>query len=346
MQSLDGLAEEKIASHCDTPGETAWVHSVTSTPPPRMKHSRLHRRWSLFQRQQHRQAMKLTPAVRGMLWAAIAGVLFSSLNTVVRSITLNLDVYESLFLRYAFGLLVMLPWVLRDPPSYVPKDVKGQFWRGAVHTMGLMFWFTALPHTTLADMTALGFTGPIFIMLGAAWFLGEKMRADRWVAALIGFAGVLVVVGPQLDGSGGIYTLVMLASSPMFAASFLITKALTRTESASVIVFWQSLTVSLFGLPMAIYGWQHPTLWQWVGFLAAGVLGSLGHYCLTRGFRATDISVTQSLRFLDLVWASVLGWWVFADVPRSTTLLGALVIMASTLWIARRESRARAAESR
>ena len=198
----------------------------------RMKNSRLHRRWTLFQRQQHRQAMKLSPAVRGMLWAASAGVLFSLLNTVVRSITLNLDVYESLFLRYAFGMLVMLPWVLRDPTSYVPKDIKGQFWRGAVHTLGLMFWFTALPHTSLADMTALGFTGPIFIMLGAAWFLGEKMRADRWIAALIGFAGVLVVVGPQLSGTGGFYTLVMLASSPMFAASFLITKALTRHESA------------------------------------------------------------------------------------------------------------------
>lgn len=307
-----------------------------------MKNSRLHRRWNVFRRQQHRQAMKLSPAVRGMMWASLAGVLLALLNTVVRSITLNLNVYESLFLRYAFGMLVMLPWVLRDPPSYVPKDVKGQFLRGAVHTCGLMLWFTALPHITLADMTALGFTGPIFIMLGAAWFLGEKMRADRWVAALIGFTGVLVVVGPQLSGSGGFYTLVMLASSPMFAASFLITKALTRYESPSVIVFWQSLTVSLLSLPMAIYGWQSPTWWQWIGFGVAGILGSLGHLCLTRGFRATDISVTQSLRFLDLVWASLLGWLVFADVPRTTTWLGAMVIMASTVWIARRESRQRA----
>jgi len=163
-----------------------------------MKNSRLHRRWSLFKRLQHRQAMKLSPAVRGMLWAAIAGVLFSLLNTVVRSITLNLDVYESLFLRYAFGMLVMLPWVLRDPTSYVPKDIKGQFWRGAVHTLGLMFWFTALPHTSLADMTALGFTGPIFIMLGAAWFLGEKIagrpldcRAD-WFCGCAGGGGATV----------------------------------------------------------------------------------------------------------------------------------------------------------
>ena len=102
---------------------------------------------------------------------------------------------------------------------------------------------------------------------------------------------------------------------------------------------------ALFGLPLAMVGWQPPTLVQWGSFLVAGVLGSVGHYCLTRGFRAADISATQSLRFLDLVWATLLGWLVFSDVPRTTTLLGALVIMLSTLWIARRESRQRIAKS-
>jgi drug/metabolite transporter (DMT)-like permease len=304
-----------------------------------MKGSDFKRRLSLFQRQRQRRAMQMSSATRGMLWAALAGLMLSSLNAIVRSITLDLDVYQSLFLRYGFGMVVMLPWVLRNPASYRPKDIKGQFWRGIVHTLGLTLWFTALPHISLADMTALGFTGPIFIMLGAAWFLGEKMRADRWVAALIGFGGVLVVVGPQLTGAGGWYTLIMLSSSPMFAASFLITKALTRYETPSVIVFWQALMVTLLGLPLALWFWQAPTLWQWVGFGAAGILGSLGHYCLTRAFKATDISTTQSLRFLDLVWATLLGWLVFSDVPRSTTLLGALVIMSSTIWIARRESR-------
>jgi drug/metabolite transporter (DMT)-like permease len=221
----------------------------------------------------------------------------------------------------------------------MPRNIRGQFWRGGVHTIGLMLWFTALPHIGLADMTALGFTGPIFIMLGAAWFLGERMRADRWVAALLGFSGVLIIVAPKLGGSDGLYTLIMLSSSPMFAASFLITKALTTTEKPTVIVLWQALTVSLFALPLAIYFWQAPTLWQWAGFGVAGVFGSLGHYCMTQAFKATDISATQSLRFLDLIWSSLLGWLVFADLPSASTLLGACVIAASTLWIARRESR-------
>jgi drug/metabolite transporter (DMT)-like permease len=273
-----------------------------------------------------------------MLWVALSGLLFSCLNATMRQVTLSLDPFESQFLRYLFGVLVMLPWVWRQGlKAYRPVNMRGQFWRGAVHTLGLILWFTALPHLGLADMTAIGFTGPIFIMLGAAWFLGEKMRGDRWVAAAIGFAGVLVVVAPQFTGQGGIYALLMLASSPVFAASFLMTKALTRYESPEVIVLWQAISVTLLSLPLSLIHWTTPTAWQWTAFATAGIFGSLGHYCLTRGFRVADISATQSLRFLDLVWASLLGWLVFSDVPSHTTLIGAMVILASTVWIARRE---------
>ena len=275
-----------------------------------------------------------------MLWMVAGGLCFSALNTLARALSQQLDAYQTQFLRYLMGLLVMLPLVWRHGlQAYRPVNITGQFWRGAVHTLGLILWFTALPSIPLADMTAIGFTGPIFIMLGAAWFLGEPMRGDRWVAALIGFTGVLVVVLPKLTGQGGWYNLIMLASSPVFAASFLITKALTRYEKPGVIVLWQALTVTVLSLPMALPHWQGPSLWQWLGFAVTGVLGSLGHYCLTRAFHTADISATQSLRFLDLVWASLLGWLVFGDVPSPSTWGGALVILLATVWIARRESR-------
>jgi drug/metabolite transporter (DMT)-like permease len=208
--------------------------------------------------------------------------------------------------------------------------------------VGLLLWFTALPKIPLADMTAIGFTGPIFIMIGAYVFFKEPMRWERWLASGIGFIGVLIVVGPKLSGSGGFYNLVMLASAPMFAASFLLTKGLTRYETTGVILLWQSLTVTLFSLPLALLAWQAPTALQWAGFVLTGILGSLGHYCLTRSFHVADISATQSLKFLDLVWASLIGWMVFADVPTSSTLVGGGVICAATLWIARRESRSAA----
>jgi len=295
-------------------------------------------RFLLANRQTRRKAAGLPMIWKGMLWMAAGGFLFSILNTIVRSIAMQMDPFEVQFLRYLFGLIVMLPWVFKaGPRNYWPTDVKGQFWRGGVHTVGMVLWFIALPKIPLADMTAISFTGPIFIMIGASWFLGEPMRRDRWIAALIGFTGVVVVVAPKMSGAGGGYHLVMLASAPLFAASFLITKALTRYEKATVIVFWQALTVSLFSLPLALLHWQNPSLWQWVGFFIAGILGSVGHYCWTRAFHAADISSTQSLRFLDLVWTSALGWLIFSDIPSQSTWIGAVVILAATVWIARRE---------
>ena len=306
----------------------------TPTPPS------LQRLWTLIHVRTYRRMMSWPSPVRGMLWMALGGILFSVLNTIARVMTLQMDPYEAQFLRYFCGLIIMLPLLWRDGwAAYKPVDIKGQFWRGGVHTVGLILWFTALPKIPMADITAIGFTGPIFIMIGAAWFLGEPMRRDRWIAALIGFAGVMVVVLPNLQGSGGWYNLVMLAASPVFAASFLITKALTRYEKPGVIVLWQSITVSIFSIPMALMHWQNPTLLQWVAFFAAGVLGTAGHYSLTRAFHTADISATQSLRFLDLVWASLRGWLVFSEVPTHSTLLGALVILLSTVWIARREGR-------
>jgi drug/metabolite transporter (DMT)-like permease len=289
-----------------------------------------------------RRAARLDPVVRGLLWSMSAGLLFVVLNTLMRSLTLHLAPFQTQFLRYAFGLAVMLPLVARGGlVAYRPRNIGGQFLRGAVHTLGLGLWFSAIAHITLADTTAIGFTGPIFIMIGAAWAFGERMRWERWLAALIGFAGVLIVVAPKLSGSGGAYTLLMLASSPVFAASFLITKGLTRYEGPAVIVVWQSITVTLFSLPLALLVWQAPTGWEWLGFLGCGILGSAGHYCLARSFSVADISATQSVKFLDLVWATLLGWLVFADTPTQSTLVGGAVICASTLWIARRESRGR-----
>lgn len=288
----------------------------------------------------HRRASRLDPVLRGLLWSSLAGLTFAVLNALMRGLALQLDAFQTQFLRYLFGLLVMLPLVLRAGiAAWRPRNIGGQFARGAVHSFGLALWFMAIPHITLADTTAIGFTGPIFIMIGAALVFGEKMRWERWLAALIGFAGVLIVVAPKLSATGGGYSLLMLASAPVFAASFLITKGLTRYEKPAVIVLWQSITVTAISFPLALLAWRAPTPAQWLAFLACGILGSAGHYFLTRSFSIADISATQSVKFLDLVWASLLGWMIFADRPSQSTLIGGVVICASTIWIARREAR-------
>ena len=287
-----------------------------------------------------RRTAHLTPTTRGLLWTTGSGLSFCVLNAVMRTLTQHVDPFQAQFLRYFMGLLVLLPVMAhRGFGRYVPRQIGSQFTRGAVHTVGLCLWFTALPRIPLADMTAIGFTTPLFIMIGAWIFFREPMRWERWLATAIGFAGVMVVVGPKLSGSGGWFHLVMLASAPVFAASFLLTKALTRHESAGVILIWQSIAISVFSLPLALPVWQALSAGQWFAFGVGGALGSLGHYCLTRSFQVADISATQSVKFLDLVWASLLGWIVFADVPTTTTMIGGVLICGATLWVAHRESR-------
>jgi len=153
----------------------------------------------------------LSPAVRAMVWAIAAGLIFSLLNTQMRVLTFQFDPFQTQFLRYLMGLAVMLPLVLRSGPSaFRPNGLSGQLWRGVVHTGGLLFWFAALPHLPIADTTAIGFTTPIFIMIGAALVLREPVVAARWIAAAVGFAGVMIVVYPKLSASGGVCSLAML----------------------------------------------------------------------------------------------------------------------------------------
>jgi drug/metabolite transporter (DMT)-like permease len=283
----------------------------------------------------------------------VSGLLFTVLNALVRSLSQQFDPYQTQFLRYFFGLLVLVPWIVHSgPQAFKPQHVGSHFLRGGLHTVGLWMWFSALPQIPLADTTAIGFTGPIFVMLGAYWLFREPMRWERWLATGLGFAGVMVVVWPKLSWSaamtgsgGGWYHLIMLASSPVFAASFLLTKAQTKFESPRTILVWQCVSISLLSLPAALMHWTHPHLMQWCLFALCGLLGSAGHYCQTRAIHVADVGATQSPKFLELVWAACLGWIAFGDVPSQSTLIGGLIISAATLWVSRREARGKGALS-
>lgn len=283
----------------------------------------------------------LSPTLQGMLWMAATGVLFTVLNATMKKLAHELDPWLVGFLRYFLGALVMLAPALRAGALW-PKAPKLQLLRGAFHAGGMMLWFAALPLVTLAELTAIGFSGPLFICLGAAMFLHERMTGARWAAILVGFAGVLLVVDPFGPGGfRGISTgmLLMLASTPVFAASFLVAKVLTRHDRSEVMVLWQHLLVSLLLAPFALALWEMPSPGEWALLVLCGVFGAGGHYCMTRAFRVADISAVQSVKFLELVWAALLGLAMFGTVPAGSTVIGGIVILLSTLWLARREAR-------
>jgi drug/metabolite transporter (DMT)-like permease len=277
-----------------------------------------------------------------MLWMVATGVQFTVMNAILKKLSQELDPWMVGWLRYGLGALVMLPPTLRLGVAQLwPKHPRLQLLRGLLHSGGLLLWFVALPLITLAEMTAIGFSGPLFICLGAVLFLGERMSGARWAAVLVGFAGVILVVRPWEGGFGGISTgmLLMLAATPVFAGGFLVAKVLTRHDRSDIIVFWQHLWVFALFLPLAMAGWSMPSGPQWALLVVCGFLGAGGHYCTTRAFKVADISAVQGVKFLDLVWAALLGIAIFGNVPDGWTVAGGAVILVSTLWLARREAR-------
>lgn len=280
----------------------------------------------------------LAPNLRGMAWLALAGIVFAILNMLMRRLSIEYDPYLTQFWRNLLGTLIMLPLFFRHG-FVLPRtaNLRLQIVRNLVHTAGLTVWFSALGQIPLAEMTTIGFTGPLFVTIGAALFLREKVRIRRWLAVAVGFCGVLIVLQP-----GGkaidVYTVVMLCSAPLFAGSFLLAKVLTRYDSPAMIVLWQGMLVSVLSLPLALYFWKWPSLEQLAWLFVCGLLGSVGHTTMVQAFKVAEISAIQPINFLTLIWSASLGYLVFADVPAVTTWIGAAVIFAAATYIARREA--------
>jgi len=283
-----------------------------------------------------------TTVVRGIAWMALGGLVLAIMNALMRLMTQQMEPLQAQFVRYLFGFVALMPLILSGPVKRLwPKNLSGQLWRGLAQTLALALFFMALPHMPLADMTAIMFTTPFFVLIGAAAFLGETVSATRWLGAIAGFAGVAIVLWPHLtlsDGAGA-WSLVMLGAAPLFATSFLLTKALTRDESSDTLVTWQNIVVTVLTLPAALYLWAPPDQSQWLILAACGALGTVAHWCFTRAFYLADISAVQPVRFLDLIWSSLLGLAIFGTNPSKTALLGGLVIVTASVWLARVESK-------
>jgi drug/metabolite transporter (DMT)-like permease len=281
--------------------------------------------------------------LRGILWVGISGVLFALLNVFTLIPAQHLNPYVMAFLRYFFGSLFLLPILVQRGPyaAMHTRRIGLHVFRGAIHAGGMFLWFVGLPLTTLASVTALGFTGPIFITIGAALFLGEDVRLRRWIAVLVGFAGAMIIIRPGF-GDIGLGALCILASTPIFSASNLISKALARTESAPTIVVWQNLTISLAAFPVALWFWQTPQWSDLLWFVAAGLSGTLGHMCQQNGYQLADITLLQPIGFLSLLWNALLGYFLFFQQPDVWTFVGAAVIFASAMYISHREAVRRA----
>ena len=273
----------------------------------------------------------------GLLLVLLGGVFITSLSWIVRTIAADVHPIEAAFLRYAFGTLFLIPLIWKlTPTDFAPRMLGGQLLRGIIHSVGVMLWFYAVTQIPLADLTALSFTAPVFVTIGAFILLGEYFSIRRMAGILFAFAGALIIVRPGIEIIT-LGTIAILVSSPFHAGSTLIAKVLVRATSLYAMVFFLSLFVTLACLVPALFVWTTPSLQTCLLSLVAGFMATLAHVCWTKSFQIAELSFTQSGFYFMLVWAAGLGFFIYDEVPDAWTWIGAAVIVASTSYIAARE---------
>jgi len=277
--------------------------------------------------------------VRGGVLMVCACAGFAGMMAIVRKISPEIHPFEAAFFRNLCGILYMLPWFARAgfgslhtgrPLMHVTRAVLGL---GA-----MLLLFTALSLMPLADVTALSFTAPLFAIVGAAVILRERVGWRRWTATLLGFIGALVTIRPNADTFTQA-ALIALASAAAIAAAQLSVKSLSRTEDPNAIVLIMGLLMTPMSLVPAwfVWTWPDPATMGWIALM--GLVATAGQVCLVRAMRAADASAVMPFDFSRLIFASLLGWAMFGEWPDAWTWVGSAVIVASTVYIARREAK-------
>ncbi|MGL4415577.1 DMT family transporter [Roseinatronobacter monicus] len=274
----------------------------------------------------------------GVFWMFVTGLCFVAVTALVKYLGDDMPAAQSAFLRYALGLVFLLPMLssLRAV-TFTRQSLTFFGLRGLLHALGVILWFYAMTQISLAEVTAMNYLSPIYITLGAALFLGEKLAMRRIIAVIMAFIGALIILRPGLrEISPG--HVAMIGTAILFAASYLMAKRMSGQVNASVVVGMLSITVTICLAPFAFAVWVPPSATQlfWLFWVAA--FATAGHFSMTLAFAAAPVTLTQPVTFLQLVWAVILGAVVFGEGVDLFVVLGGVVIMSSVLFITWREA--------
>ena len=279
-------------------------------------------------------------ALKGITLMFVSTFFFASMHASIRHVSATIHPFEIAFFRSLFALVVVLPWFVRlglEPLRTRRFGLHAA--RAAFNVFAMLSFFYALSIAPLSEVTALGFTAPIFATLLAAMVLGETVRLRRWTAIGIGFAGVLIILRPGFEQVGP-GQLLVLFSSLIWACALLVIKTLSRTDSSVTITSYMALLMMPLILVPAAFVWQWPDGGELLWLVLIGVLGGTGQLCVAEALHQADTAVVMPFDFCKLIWITVLAYLAFGEVPDRFTWLGGGVVFASVLYITYRERRA------
>ena len=261
------------------------------------------------------------------------------MSALIRLGSEQLHAFQIAFFRNLFGLLFMVPWLLRTGRTALHTKRIGLYWlRAILGVMTMLAFFWTLTIMPLAEAVSLSFTAPLFVTVGAALILGEQVRLRRWSATLVGFLGTLIILRPGFE-SVSLPAIVALLAAATMAASVLIIKSLSQTEASNAIVTYMVLMMTPLSLLPALFVWQWPTFWIWLLMIALGGCGTAGHLLFTRAMSTADASLIMPLDFIRLPIVAALGYLLFGQTVDGWTWLGGMIIFGAGVYIAHREAR-------
>jgi len=271
----------------------------------------------------------------------ILSVLFFSFMDILIKVTDEYDVGQIMFFRALFGLIPIFFLIPKNRIKnfYKTKNIKLHFFRSFFGAIAMAAIFIGLRNLQLAEVTALAFSGPLWVVLFSMFFLSEKIRLKRWIAVGLGFIGVIIISKPGFDNLNFYYIYPIIFCIGFAGVSILIRKLTLAGEPVWLIAFYFSLVSGLGGLLTIPLGlWKMPNTYDFMQLILIGLLGGIANLLLTQSYKLAEVTLTTPLKYLSLVIAIIFGFYFFEEIPSSYTLSGAALIVVSSAIIFIREN--------
>ena len=270
---------------------------------------------------------------------AIGATFFGSfMGACVKLLSDDLHPIIICFYRCLMGLIIITPFIAKNNFQALQTDnMRLQILRALINIISMICWFTAIGMMHLEKATALGFTTPLFTTILAVIVLGEVIRFHRTAALLFGFIGILIIIRPgYMPFEFG--TILMLIASFSFSFVLIFVKKLSATDSSLTIIFYHLLYMTPAFFILSLFYWQSISFNQLIIFSLMGSSGLLSHWCLAQAFKMSDTTFVMPLQFTKLIWASLIGLFIFAEQPDIWTWIGGVIIFISVVYITYREA--------
>ena len=274
--------------------------------------------------------------LRAVIFMVIGGVSIALMQAAVKLISFELHPFIITLYRAGLVFVVLLPiFFWRGRAVFNTSSIRLQVVRGGIGGLGMLCVFTGLSMISLAEVTVLLFTVPIFATLLSIVFLSEKVGVRRWTAIFVGFLGILIIARPQGSVSTG--HLFILCAALSWSTSILIAKKLTEKDTVISVTFWQAMGCVPLAFIASLFVWELPSFVQLGALLGIAALGTVGHAMLYAALKVGQVSVILPLDYIRIIWSAGLGFILFGQLPTLHLYAGSLLIIAATAFLSYRE---------